>query len=216
MGQAIVLLEKASSNQVTDGLARRDSGSIEARNRSADFVGNTVGHRCHEGRKHDVVSQLGRAPQQEDHREGVLVQRKQCHRATGNETTDDDPGSALAEARTRQIRESPENNVCEQSNYRTHRVDCAQHRFFASSINVFKHCRQNHGGQGDPGDRAGNSAERETDTETDEVDPLLSWLSGNLVHLGSLWLVRCGQPADGQADRQCDADLHYRSTLGKQ
>ena len=61
-----------------------------------------------------------------------------------------------------------------------------------------------------------NSAERETDTETDEVDPLLSWLSGNLVHLGSLWLVRCGQPADGQADRQCDADLHYRSTLGKQ
>ena len=127
MGQAVVQLEKASSHQVTDGLTRCDSSSIEARDCSTDLVGNTVGHCCHEGRKHDVVSQLGGAPQQEDHREGVLVQCKQRHRATSNEATEDNPGSALAETRTREIGESSENNVCEKSNNRTNRVDCAQH-----------------------------------------------------------------------------------------
>ena len=127
MSQSIVRLEKAGSNQIADGLTCCDSGPVEARNRSAYLVGNTVGHCCHEGRKHDVVSQLGRAPQQEDHREGVLVQCKQCHRATRNEPTEDNPGSALAETRTREIGESSENNVCKKRNYRTNRVDCAQH-----------------------------------------------------------------------------------------
>ena len=69
MSQAVVQLEKAGSNQIADGLTCRDSGAIEARNCSADLVGNAIRHCCHKGRKHDVVSQLGRAPQQEDHRE---------------------------------------------------------------------------------------------------------------------------------------------------
>ena len=69
MSEPIVRLEKAGSNQIADGLTCRDSCPIEARNRSADLVGNAVRHCCHKGRKHNVVSQLGRAPQQEDHRE---------------------------------------------------------------------------------------------------------------------------------------------------
>ena len=57
----------------------------------------------------------------------MLVQCKQCHRATSNEPTDDDPGSALTETRTGQVGESSENNVCKKRNYRTNRVDGAQH-----------------------------------------------------------------------------------------
>ena len=69
MSQTIVQFEKAGSNQIADGLTCCDSGPVEARNRSAYLVGNAVRHRCHKGGKHNVVSQLGRAPQQEDHRE---------------------------------------------------------------------------------------------------------------------------------------------------
>ena len=135
--QPVIDLKQARANKVTDGLSSCDACTVEARDRASNLIGDAVRHRRDEGCQHDVVTQLSHAPQDKDHREGILVESEQRHRAASNQTTQNDPRGALAETRTRQVRESTEDDVSDQGDNRACGVDRAEHRFFAAGTDVF-------------------------------------------------------------------------------
>ena len=166
-GRAVVV--ELGADHVAERLAGGDTGTVEAGNRTADLVGHAVGHSRHERGKHDVIAELGAAPQHENRRETVLGEGDQADGQAGDQAAEHNPRAALTEPAARHIGQRAENHVRQQRDNGTDRVDGAEHGLLGGRIDVLQHLRQDDRAQGDPRDGAGDGAEREADAEAHDL-----------------------------------------------
>ena len=162
------VLEQLGADEGADGLAGGDAGAIEAGDGAAELVGNAVGHRGDVRGEHDVVSELGAAPQQQDQGVGV-DERDGADGQACDDAADDDPRAALAEAGSREVGEGAEDDVGEQRDDRADAVDEAEHRLLGGRVDAFEHGRQDDGAQRHPWDGAGDGGDGEADAEADHL-----------------------------------------------
>ena len=160
------MVVQTRADHIAKRLSGGDTGAVEAGNRTANLVRHAVGHGRHERGEHDVVTQLGAAPQYEDRGEAVLCDGNQANGQASDQTADNDPRGTFAEAAARHIGQRAENHVRQQRDDGADRVDGAEHGFLGRRVDVLQHLRQDDCTQRDPRDGAGDGAERETDAET--------------------------------------------------